>query len=167
MGRRHAAARCTPPIPPVAKTRIPAAWAAIIVAETVVAAQPPRAIAAREARAGGLHDRAPLARSRAPELASRRGRRAGARRGSRRWRARRRSREPRPPTPRATSRFAGYARPWLISGAVPATVAIRDGRLLIGLADAELERSGRRPRGPSSRPLRPSLAAALARGGWA
>ena len=31
----------TPPIPPVAKTRIPAAWAASIVAETVVAPQPP------------------------------------------------------------------------------------------------------------------------------
>ena len=33
-------------MPPVAKTRIPAACAAIIVADTVVAAQPPRAIAA-------------------------------------------------------------------------------------------------------------------------
>ena len=40
------APRWTPPIPPVAKTRIPAACAAIIVAETVVAAQPPRASAA-------------------------------------------------------------------------------------------------------------------------
>ena len=41
------APRWTPPIPPVAKTRMPAASAAIIVAETVVAAQPPseRAIA--------------------------------------------------------------------------------------------------------------------------
>ena len=36
----------TPPMPPVAKTRIPAASAAIIVAETVVAAQPSRASAA-------------------------------------------------------------------------------------------------------------------------
>jgi len=35
------APRWTPPIPPVAKTSIPAAAAAIIVAETVVAAQPP------------------------------------------------------------------------------------------------------------------------------
>ena len=33
-------------MPPVAKTRIPAACAAIIVAETVVAPQPPEAIAA-------------------------------------------------------------------------------------------------------------------------
>ena len=40
------APRWTPPIPPVAKTRIPAACAAIIVAETVVAAQPPPASAA-------------------------------------------------------------------------------------------------------------------------
>ena len=39
------APRWTPPIPPVAKTRIPAACAAIIVAETVVAAQPPSASA--------------------------------------------------------------------------------------------------------------------------
>ncbi len=31
----------TPPIPPVAKTRMPAAWAASIVADTVVAPQPP------------------------------------------------------------------------------------------------------------------------------
>ena len=40
------APRWTPPIPPVAKTRIPAAWAAIIVAETVVADQPSRVSAA-------------------------------------------------------------------------------------------------------------------------
>ena len=40
------APRWTPPIPPVAKTAIPAACAAIIVAETVVAAQPPSASAA-------------------------------------------------------------------------------------------------------------------------
>ena len=37
------APRCTPPMPPVANTRIPAANAAIIVADTVVAAQPPSA----------------------------------------------------------------------------------------------------------------------------
>ena len=43
---RRSAPRCTPPIPPVAKTAIPAACAAIIVAETVVAAQPPSASAA-------------------------------------------------------------------------------------------------------------------------
>ena len=49
-GRRarwpSSAPRWTPPIPPVARTRIPAAWAAIIVAETVVAAHPPSAMAA-------------------------------------------------------------------------------------------------------------------------
>ena len=41
LRRPPSAPRCTPPIPPVANTRIPAACAAIIVAETVVAAQPP------------------------------------------------------------------------------------------------------------------------------
>ena len=40
------APRWTPPMPPVANTRMPAAWAAIIVAATVVAPQPPDAIAA-------------------------------------------------------------------------------------------------------------------------
>ena len=48
--------RCTPPMPPVAKTRTPASEAAIIVADTVVPAQPPSARAsasvAREAFAG-------------------------------------------------------------------------------------------------------------------
>ena len=44
------APRCTPPIPPVANTRIPAAWHAIIVAATVVAPQPPPAIAAARLR---------------------------------------------------------------------------------------------------------------------
>ena len=43
-GRAPRGAR--PPIPPVAKTAIPAACAAIIVADTVVAAQPPPASAA-------------------------------------------------------------------------------------------------------------------------
>ncbi len=51
------APRWTPPIPPVAKTRIPAACAAIIVAETVVAAHPPPASAIGEARPGSLADR--------------------------------------------------------------------------------------------------------------
>ena len=50
------APRWTPPIPPVAKTRIPAAYAAIIVADTVVAAQPPVGEGHREARPGGLAD---------------------------------------------------------------------------------------------------------------
>ena len=44
--RRPSAPRWTPPMPPVANTRMPAAWAAIIVAATVVAPQPPDAIAA-------------------------------------------------------------------------------------------------------------------------
>ena len=74
----------------MAKTRIPAACAAIIVAETVVAAQPPRASAAAEVRAGRLQDvpRSAVARASSsssvkpdeePAVADRDGRRNGAR----------------------------------------------------------------------------------------
>ena len=44
-------------MPPVAKTGMPAAWAAIIVADTVVAAQPPSASAIARRRPGRLPDR--------------------------------------------------------------------------------------------------------------
>ena len=44
------APRWTPPMPPVANTRIPAAWHAIIVAATVVAPHAPPAIAAARFR---------------------------------------------------------------------------------------------------------------------
>ena len=45
------APRCTPPMPPVAKTSIPARFAAIMVAATVVAPVPPPAMqTARSAR---------------------------------------------------------------------------------------------------------------------
>jgi len=51
-------------------------------------------------------------------------------------------------------------------GAIPATVAIRDGRLLVGLADADLEALAVAERGSVMKAARPSLAPALARGGW-
>ncbi len=50
-------------------------------------------------------------------------------------------------------------------GAVPATVAIRDGRILVGLAEAELAELAT-IRG-ARKASRPSLAASLAAGGWA
>ncbi len=53
------------------------------------------------------------------------------------------------------------------SGAVPATVAIRDGRLLVGLDTAALEELATAPAGSIRKASRPSLAAALAAGGWA
>ena len=53
------------------------------------------------------------------------------------------------------------------SGAVPATVAIRDGRLVVGLTDAELEALATAPAGSVLKAARPSFAAALARDGWA
>jgi pseudouridine-5'-phosphate glycosidase len=53
------------------------------------------------------------------------------------------------------------------AGAVPATVAVRDGRFLIGLTDADLEALATAPAGSVRKVARPSLAAALAAGGWA
>jgi pseudouridylate synthase len=53
------------------------------------------------------------------------------------------------------------------TGAVPATVAIRDGRLLVGLDAAGLEALATAPAGSVRKAARPSLAAALAAGGWA
>ena len=53
------------------------------------------------------------------------------------------------------------------SGAVPATVAIRDGRLVVGLAGDALEALATAPAGSVLKAARPSLAAALARDGWA
>ena len=51
--------------------------------------------------------------------------------------------------------------------AVPATVAIRDGRILLGLADADLEALATAPADTVLKAARPSLALALARDGWA
>jgi pseudouridine-5'-phosphate glycosidase len=53
------------------------------------------------------------------------------------------------------------------AGGVPATIAIRDGRLLVGLTDADLEALATAPTGSVRKAARPSLAAALAADGWA
>ena len=53
------------------------------------------------------------------------------------------------------------------AGAVPATVAINGGRLLVGLDAAALEALATAPAGSVRKAARPSLAAALAGGGWA
>ncbi len=53
------------------------------------------------------------------------------------------------------------------AGAVPATVAIHGGRLLVGLDEAALLALGAAPAGSVRKAARPSLAAALADGGWA
>ena len=53
------------------------------------------------------------------------------------------------------------------SGAIPATVAVHDGRLLVGLDEAGLESLATAPAGSVRKAARPSLAIALAEGGWA
>jgi pseudouridine-5'-phosphate glycosidase len=53
------------------------------------------------------------------------------------------------------------------SGAVPATVAVRDGRILVGLTDDALATLATAPTGSVRKVSRPSLAVALAAGGWA
>ena len=53
------------------------------------------------------------------------------------------------------------------SGATPATVAVRDGRLMIGLDAGGLESLATAPLGSVRKAARPSLALALAAGGWA
>jgi pseudouridine-5'-phosphate glycosidase len=53
------------------------------------------------------------------------------------------------------------------SGAAPATVAIHDGRVLVGLGDDALEALATAPAGSVMKAARPSLAVALSRGGWA
>jgi pseudouridylate synthase len=53
------------------------------------------------------------------------------------------------------------------AGAVPATIAIHDGRLLVGLTDEDLEGLATAPPGSVRKAARPSLAAALAADGWA
>jgi pseudouridine-5'-phosphate glycosidase len=52
------------------------------------------------------------------------------------------------------------------SGAVPATIAIRDGRILVGLDDTALEDLATAPSGSVLKAARPSLSAALTREGW-
>jgi pseudouridine-5'-phosphate glycosidase len=53
------------------------------------------------------------------------------------------------------------------SGAVPATVAVHDGRLLVGLDARALEALATAERGSVMKAARPSLGVAVARGGWA
>ncbi len=53
------------------------------------------------------------------------------------------------------------------AGALPATVAIHDGQLLVGLDEAALEALATAPEGSVRKAARPSLAASLAAGGWA
>ena len=53
------------------------------------------------------------------------------------------------------------------SGAVPATIAIHAGRILVGLSAAELETLATAPAGSVAKAARPNLAAALHGNGWA
>ena len=53
------------------------------------------------------------------------------------------------------------------AGATPATIAIHAGRILVGLDDPSLEALATAPAGSVLKAARPSLAAALAGGGWA
>jgi len=53
------------------------------------------------------------------------------------------------------------------AGSTPATVAIHAGRILVGLDEAALEALATAPAGSVLKAARPSLAAALAGGGWA
>jgi pseudouridylate synthase len=53
------------------------------------------------------------------------------------------------------------------AGAVPATVAVRDGAILLGLTEADLETLATAPAGTVLKAARPSLALALAHDGWA
>ncbi len=108
------APRWTPPIPPVAKTAIPAAWAAIIVADTVVAAQPPAAIAAASVGRAALRTEPAGAVARASSDSS-----SSPTRSRPAWTATVAGIAPAARTAasdaRATSRFCGYGSPWLMS----------------------------------------------------
>lgn len=53
------------------------------------------------------------------------------------------------------------------AGAVPATIAVHDGRLLVGLTRTELETLATAPRSSVRKAARPSLAHAIVAGGWA
>ena len=53
------------------------------------------------------------------------------------------------------------------NGAIPATVAVRDGRVLVGLSEPELAALASLAPGSARKASRPTLAAALAAGGWA
>ncbi len=53
------------------------------------------------------------------------------------------------------------------AGATPATIAVHDGRLLVGLDDGAIEALGTAPAGTIRKVARPSLSLALLAGGWA
>jgi len=53
------------------------------------------------------------------------------------------------------------------AGATPASIAISDGRILVGLDRSQLEALATAPAGSVAKTARPSLAASLAQGGWA
>jgi pseudouridine-5'-phosphate glycosidase len=53
------------------------------------------------------------------------------------------------------------------AGAIPATVAIHDGRLLVGLEERALRALATAPAGSVPKAARPTLASAVADGGWA
>ena len=53
------------------------------------------------------------------------------------------------------------------AGAIPATIAIHDGRILVGLSDSMLLALATAPDGDVQKAARPSLASALERAGWA
>lgn len=53
------------------------------------------------------------------------------------------------------------------AGAVPATIAVHDGRILVGLSDGALLALATAPEGTVQKAARPSLAVALQRDGWA
>jgi pseudouridine-5'-phosphate glycosidase len=53
------------------------------------------------------------------------------------------------------------------AGAIPATIAIRDGRILVGLSDGSLLALATAPEGTVQKAARPSMAVALQRDGWA
>ena len=114
-------------MPPVAKTEIPAACAAIIVADTVVAAQPPSASAA--ARLGRAAFRTDPAGAVARAISA-----ASSRPTSNRpaWTATVAGTAPDARTAAsdavATARFCGYGRPWLMSVDSSATTGRRSAR---------------------------------------
>ena len=52
------------------------------------------------------------------------------------------------------------------TGAMPATVALNEGRLLVGLSEEQLEELATAPAGSVQKVSRPNLGAAIASGGW-
>ena len=102
-----AAPRWTPPMPPVATTRMPAMWAIRIVALTVVDASAPARQQRAEVARAGLGDG--CARGSASRSRSARWRRPPA--GRRRWRSWPEPRPPRGPPPRRPARSRGCAAP--------------------------------------------------------